>query len=77
MKKIEIYISLKLSEDLEDSKYIELSSVVSYIAKELSVATSFEESELLGYGEKYINKLLKNTSKSPHKNHFLIKNRHF
>jgi len=59
IEKVEIYISLKLSEDLEDSKYQELSSIVSYIAKNLSVATSFEESELLSYGEKYIYKLLK------------------
>ena len=59
IEKIEIYISLKLSEDLEDNKYLELSSVVSYIAKDIAVATSFEESELLSYGEKYINKLLK------------------
>lgn len=59
LKKIEIYISLKLSENLEDSKYIELSSVVGNIAKQISVATAFEDSELIGYGEKYINKLLK------------------
>lgn len=59
IEKIEIYISLKLSEDLEDNKYLELSSVVSYIAKDLAVSTSFEEAELLSYGEKYINRLLK------------------
>lgn len=58
IEKIEVYISLKLSEDLEDSKYLELSSRMSYVAKDLSVATSFEESELLSYGEKYIKKLL-------------------
>ena len=59
IEKIEIYISLKLSEDLEDREFLELSSSVSYIAKDLSIATSFEESELLSYGEKYIQKLLK------------------
>lgn len=59
IENIEIYISLKLSEDLEDNKFLELSSIVSYIAKDLSIATSFEEAELLSYGEKYINKLLK------------------
>ena len=59
IERVEIYISLKLSEDLEDNKFQELSSIVSYIAKNLSVATSFEEPELLSYGEKYINKLLK------------------
>lgn len=58
LEKIEIYISLKLSENLEDSKYIELSSIVSNIAKKISIATSFEDSELNNYGEKYINKLL-------------------
>ncbi len=59
LDKVEIYISLKLSENLEDNKYIELSSVVSNIAKQIAVATSFEDAELIGYGEKYINKLLK------------------
>lgn len=58
LDKIEVYISLKLSENLEDNKYIELSSVVSNIGKQIAVATSFEDAELIGYGEKYINKLL-------------------
>lgn len=61
LDKIEVYISLKLSENLEDNKYIELSSVVSNIAKKIAVATSFEDAELIGYGEKYINKLLKDS----------------
>lgn len=56
--KIEIYIMLKLSEDLEDAKFLEASSVVSNIAKEISVATSFEDAELISYGVKYLNKLL-------------------
>ena len=59
LEKIEIYLSLKLSENLEDNKYIELSSVVSNISQKIAVATSFEDAELIGYGEKYINKLLK------------------
>ena len=58
--KVEVYISLKLSENLEDTKYIELSSVVANISKNIAVATSFEDAELIGYGEKYINKLLNN-----------------
>lgn len=57
--KVEVYISLKLSENLEDNKYIELSSIVSNISKNLSVAGSFEEPELVRLGEKYLNKLLK------------------
>lgn len=59
LDKIEVYISLKLSENLEDDKYIGLSSVVSNIGKKIAVATSFEDAELIGYGEKYLNKLLK------------------
>lgn len=58
--KVEVYISLKLSENLEDTKYLELSSVVANISKNIAVATSFEDAELIGYGEKYINKLLNN-----------------
>lgn len=57
--KVNVFISLKLSEDLEDTKFLELSSVVSNIMKNISVSTSFEETELLSYGEKYINKLIK------------------
>ena len=57
--KVDVYIALKLSEDLEDTKFLELSSKVANINKNISIASSFEESELLGYGEKYILKLLK------------------
>lgn len=57
--KIYSYVGLRQTEDLENAKYIELSSVLSSISKKLSVATSFEETELLNCGEKYINKLLK------------------
>lgn len=58
-ERVSVYLMLKLSEDLSKSKYIELESVVSAIDKKLACAIAFEESELLGYGEKYINKLLK------------------
>ena len=57
-EKISVYMLLKLSEDLSDSQYLELESVISAINKKISVATAFEESELLGYGEKYIRKLM-------------------
>ena len=52
------YIGLKLSENMENNKFIELESVVSEISKKISVASSFEEEELLKCGEKYIRKLL-------------------
>ena len=58
-EKISVYIMLKLSQDLSDSKYLQLESVVSAINKKISVASAFEESELLKCGEKYINKLIK------------------
>ena len=58
-EKISVYLLLKLSEDLSATKYLELESVVSSINKKISVASSFEESELLSYGEKYIKKLMK------------------
>ena len=57
-EKISVYIFLRLSENLENAKYIELNSVVSTIGKHISVASSFEESELIGYGEEYIKKLM-------------------
>lgn len=57
-EKISVYLLLKLSENLEDSKYLELESVVSTINKKISCATAFEESELLKCGEKYIRKLM-------------------
>lgn len=57
--KVDVYISLKLSENLEDNKFLELSSITSNISKNVSIATSFEEMELKKLGEKYINKLIK------------------
>lgn len=57
-EKVGIYIGLKLAEDLENTKYIELSSVVGNIGKKISVASAFEENELISYGEKYIKKLI-------------------
>lgn len=57
--KVDVYISLKLSENLEDNKFLELSSLTSNISKNVSIATSFEEMELKKLGEKYINKLIK------------------
>ncbi|MBE5736160.1 MAG: oligoendopeptidase F [Clostridiales bacterium] len=57
-EKISVYLLLKLSENLEDAKYLELESVVSTINKKISCATAFEESELLKCGEKYIRKLM-------------------
>jgi oligoendopeptidase F len=58
-EKIGVYIGLRLAENMENSKYLELSSVVSELEKNITIASAFEESELLKYGEKYINKLLK------------------
>lgn len=58
-EKISVYLLLRLSEDLSNTKYLELESVVSSINKKISCASAFEESELLKYGEKYIRKLMK------------------
>jgi len=58
-ERIGVYILLKLSEDLSDTKYLELESVVSAIDKKITCASAFEESELLKCGEKYIKKLIK------------------
>jgi len=57
-ERISVYLLLKLSEDMSNSKYLELESVVSAINKKVSVASAFEESELLKAGEKYIKKLM-------------------
>lgn len=56
-EKVGVYVGLKLAENLEDSNFIELQSVLGSIDREISIATSFEESELIGYGTKYLNKL--------------------
>ena len=58
-EKISVYLLLKLSEDLSNTKYLELESVVSSINKKIACASAFEESELLACGEKYIRKLMK------------------
>ena len=57
-EKVGVYVGLKLAENLEDSTFIELQSVLSHIGREISIATSFEESELIGYGVKYLKKLI-------------------
>ena len=61
-EKIGVYLGLRLAEDLENTKYLELQSVVSNISKNISVATAFEESELLKCGVKYLNKLANDES---------------
>ena len=58
-EKVSVYLGLRLAEDLEATKYLELESVVSTINKKISCASAFEESELLACGEKYIRKLMK------------------
>ena len=58
-ERVSVYLLLKLSQDLSDTKYLELESVVSSINKKIAFASSFEESELLKCGEKYIRKLMK------------------
>ena len=58
-EKISIYIMLRLAENLEATKYLELDSVVSAINKKIACSSAFEESELLKCGEKYIRKLMK------------------
>lgn len=58
-EKVIEYIYLKCSENMENSKFLELDKVVSNIGQRIDIATSFEESELLGYGEDYIHTLLK------------------
>lgn len=58
-EKVSVYLLLKLSEDLSNTKYLELESVVSAINKKIACASAFEESELLKCGEKYIRKLMK------------------
>ncbi len=57
-EKVGVYVGLKLAENLEDTVFIELQSVLSHIGREISIATSFEESELISYGVKYLNKLI-------------------
>jgi len=57
-EKVGVYVGLKLAENLEDNTFIELQSVLSNIGKQIAISTSFEESELIGYGTKYINKLI-------------------
>ncbi|MGN0961879.1 MAG: hypothetical protein ACI4PF_06770, partial [Christensenellales bacterium] len=57
-ERIGVYIALKLSEDLSNTKFLELDGVVSNIDKKISCAGAFEESELLSCGEKYIRKLM-------------------
>lgn len=57
-EKVGVYVGLKLAENLEDATFIELQSVLSNIGKKIAIATSFEESELISYGVKYINKLI-------------------
>jgi len=52
------YLSLRVSEDMENTKYLELSSVVEDIAQKISVSVSFEASELLSYGVDYIESLI-------------------
>ena len=46
-EKIGVYIGLRLAENMENSKYLELSSVVSELEKNITIASAFEESELL------------------------------
>ncbi len=60
-EKVGVYVGLKLAENLEDMTFVELNSVLSNIGKQISVATAFEEAELIGYGEKYLNKLLEDS----------------
>lgn len=57
-EKVGVYIGLKLSENLEDSKFIEIESVVGNIDKNISVSSAFAESELISYGTKYLEKLI-------------------
>lgn len=57
-ERIGVYLALQLAEDLSNTKYLELEGVVSNIEKKISCAGAFEESELQGYGEKYIRKLI-------------------
>ena len=57
-EKVGVYVGLKLAENLEDTVFIELQSVLSHIGREIAIATSFEESELISYGVKYLNKLI-------------------
>lgn len=56
-EKIGVYISLKLTENLENTEISEIEKVVTAIEQDLSVATSFEESELLSYGYDYLESL--------------------
>lgn len=58
LDRVGAYLSLRTSEDMENMKYIELQSIVGTIAQKISVAVSFEESELLSYGEEYIISLI-------------------
>lgn len=57
-EKVGVYVGLKLAENLENTTFIEIQSVLGNIEKNLSIATAFEESELISYGVKYLEKLL-------------------
>lgn len=57
-EKIGVYIGLKLSENLENTRFIEIESVVGNIDKAISVSSAFSESELMSYGTKYLEKLI-------------------
>ena len=58
-EKIGVYLLLRLSENKDNRKYLELDSVVSAIDKNISVACAFEECELMACGERYLNKLIR------------------
>ena len=57
-EKVGAYIYLNHSENLETQKYVQLLNFVDGIESELSVASSFEESELLNNGVEFLNSLL-------------------
>ena len=53
------YVYLNHSENLETQKYVQLTNILESINSQLSVASSFEESEMLANGEEFLESLLK------------------
>jgi len=57
-EKLGAYVYLNYSENLENQQYVQIMNTLENIGTELSVATSFEESELMANGVDFLNTLL-------------------
>lgn len=61
-EKVSSYLYLKHSENLETQKYVQLINVLQSIGTEMSVASSYQESELLNNGIDFLNNLINDDS---------------